>query len=108
MDYAEAQASVTSAQRRELVTKVKELKRQADGAKERARKAQEKFERTVVLLASEKPEREDWYEHPGALPRKVLAQASGLSTVALHRAMERYRKGRVKNGARSGARGKKS
>ena|SRR5215831_9279768 len=94
MDYAEAQATVSSAQRKELIAKIKELRRQADASKERARKAQLKFERHVVLLASEKPDREDWYEYPGALPRKALGQASGLSTVALHRIMERYRKTR--------------
>lgn len=96
--YEQAQADVSRQQRRDLVAKVKELRRQAEGAKERARKAQQRFERAVVLLASEKPEREDWYEYPGALPRKVLIEASGLNTVALHRAMERFRKTRSTNG----------
>jgi hypothetical protein len=94
--YAEAQAAVAQQQRRELVAKVRELRRQRDGARERARKADQRFERAVVLLASEKPDREDWYEYPGALPRKTLAEASGLNTVQLHRTMERHRKAGAK------------
>jgi hypothetical protein len=97
MDFAEAEATVAQQQRRELVAKVRELRRQADAAKQRARKAQERFEHAVAMLASEKPGREDWYEYPGALPRKALAEASGLSTVALHRIMERHRKA-LRNG----------
>ena len=97
-DFAEAESLVAHEQRRELVTKIVELRRQADSARERAKKAQQRFERAVALMASERPEREDWYEHPGALPRKVLVQASGLSTVSLHRIMERYR--RTRKGAR--------
>lgn len=91
-DFAEAEVLVAQQQRKELVTKISELRHQADGAKERAKKAQARFERAVVLMASDQPSREDWYDHPGALPRKVLAQASGLSPVQLHRTMERYRK----------------
>lgn len=91
-DYAEAQRIALRQQRKELTGKVKELRRQADGAKERARAAQARFERHIVLVASEKPDREDWYEYPGALPRKALLEAAGLSTVALHRIMERSRK----------------
>lgn len=93
-DFAEAESLVAQERRRELVTKITELRRQADNAKERAKTAQQRFERAVALMASERPEREDWYEYPGALPRKVLTQAAGLSTVALHRTMERHRKAR--------------
>jgi hypothetical protein len=99
--YAEAQAAVAQQQRRELVAKVRELRRQRDATRERARKAQQRFERAVVLLASEKPDREDWYEYPGALPRKILAEASELSTVALHRTMERHRKAGAKHGRKA-------
>lgn len=89
--YADAQRIAARQQRREVVGKVKELRRQADAAKERARKAQVKFETVVALVASEKPDSEVWYEHAGALPRKTLLEAAGLSTVALHRVMERHR-----------------
>lgn len=92
MSYGEAEASVAAAQRRELVAKVEELRRQADAAKERAKAAQVRFERVVANLVSEKPERPDWYDYPGALPRPVMLKAAGLSTMALHRTMERYRK----------------
>jgi hypothetical protein len=93
--YADAQRIAARQQRKEVVTKIKELRRQADAAKERARKAQARLEMTVALCASEKPESEVWYEHTGVLPRKTLLEAAGLSTVALHRLMERHRKTRT-------------
>lgn len=92
LSYAQAQSVATRQSRREMASRVKELRRQADGAKERARKAQSRFERAVAVLASEHPEREDWYEHPGPLPRKQLLEAAKLNTMALHRIMERIRK----------------
>jgi CRP-like cAMP-binding protein len=101
-DYAKAERHAAAARRRELANRVKELRRQADGAKERARKAQARFENAVAQLASEKPERPDWYEYPGALPRKTVAEASGLTPMAMSRVMERYR-GKVaakRNGAK--------
>lgn len=90
--YVQAERDAAAQTRRDLTSKIKEVRRQADGAKERARTAQTRFERTVALLASERPEREDWYEYPGALPRKQLLEAAGLNTMTLHRIMERQRK----------------
>jgi hypothetical protein len=37
-----------------------------------------RFERTVALLASEQPEREDWHAFPGAVPREEPLTESGL------------------------------
>lgn len=94
-DFERASRDVARTQRKEMAAKVRELRRGADGTKERAKRAQARFERAVALLASDKPEREDWYEHPGAMPRKALLEASGLNTMGLHRIMERYRKTRT-------------
>lgn len=100
LSYAEAQALSSRANRREMLAKVRELKRQSDGAAERARKAKLKLEGAVSVLASERPEGEDWYEYPGAVPRKALMEAAGLNPMALHRLMARAR-ARVR--ARKGA-----
>ena len=101
LGFDEAQGLATEQTRRERAAKIAELRRQADGAKERARKAQDRFERAVALHASTRPEREDWYEHPGELPRKTLLDASKLNTMGLHRIMERYRKTRRSNGRKA-------
>src|SRR5436305_42995 len=61
--YAEAERDAIAQRRREVANRIKELRRQADGAKERSRKAQERFESAVAVVASEKPERPDWYEY---------------------------------------------
>jgi len=92
LGYSEANGLVVETTRKERAAKIRELKRQADASKERARKAQERYERAVVLTASTRPDREDWYEHPGELPRKQLLEAAKLNTMMLHRIMERYRK----------------
>lgn len=96
LSYAQAQRTARAQTSREAMSKVKELRRQADGARERSRKAQERFENTVALIASEKPERPDWYEHPGVLSRKQIALASGLNSMQMSRVMERYRTRRAK------------
>jgi hypothetical protein len=92
--YVEAKGATLRAQRKERAGKIAELRRQADGARERAKKAQARFERAVVLESSAHPERVDWYEYPGELPRKQLLEAARLNTTGLHRIMERYRKER--------------
>jgi hypothetical protein len=51
-----------------------------------------RFERTVALLASEQPEREDWHAFPGAVPREELLTEFGLNAQQLHRLMERQRR----------------
>lgn len=98
--FEEAQKIATRQQRKEMVGRIRELRRQRDASKERAAKAQQRYEKAVVLLASDKPEREDWYEYAGMLPRKMLLEAAGLTTVSLHRIMERYRKQRSQRNGR--------
>ena len=110
LGYDEAHGLATEQTRRQRANKIAELRRQADGARERARKAQDRFERAVVLTASTRPDREDWYEHPGELPRKThdvhavgvrdrfefqRRFAGNLNTLGLHRIMEHYRKARA-------------
>lgn len=77
----------------DVSTQAKALKRaQAKVKDERA-----KLDSLVACAVSSKPERVDWYDHAGALGgknRERLLKAAGMSSVALHRAMERFRDGR--------------
>jgi hypothetical protein len=88
----EAQAQAVRATRRNLISKLREERRAHEEARERAEQARERFERTVALLASERPGREDWHAFPGALTREELLNESGLSTQQLHRLMEHQRR----------------
>ena len=91
-DAIEAQAQAVRATRRNLISKLRDERRAHEEARERAEQARERFERTVALLASERPEREDWHAFPGALTREELLKESGLSTQQLHRLMEHQRR----------------
>ena len=91
-DAIEAQAQAVRATRRNLISKLRDERRAHKEARERAEQARERFERTVALLASERPEREDWHAFPGALTREELLKESGLSTQQLHRLMEHQRR----------------
>lgn len=56
-----------------------------------------KLDDLVACSVSSHPERVDWYDHAGALGgknRERLLKAAGLSSVSLHRTMERFRSGR--------------
>jgi hypothetical protein len=101
LTFDEAQGLAVEQLRAERAGKIRELRRQLDVSKERTRRAQARFDRAVVLTASTRPDREDWYEHPGELPRKTLLAAAELNTMGLHRIMERYRKTASKAGRRS-------
>lgn len=59
--------------------------------KKRHELSREAFNKTVALAVSSEPNRIDWYDHPGPLDRRIVMEAAGLTTVALHRLMERYR-----------------
>ncbi|MGO9975094.1 MAG: hypothetical protein ACLP01_20285 [Solirubrobacteraceae bacterium] len=83
---------VHAARRRRPPALQEEERRAHQEARERAEQARERFERTVALLASERPEREDWHAFPGAVPREELLKESGLSTQQVHRLMERQRR----------------
>jgi hypothetical protein len=77
----------------DVAAQARVLKRAQDKVKdERA-----KLDALVACSVSSKPERVDWYDHAGALGgrnRERLLKAAGLSSVALHRTMERFRDGR--------------
>ncbi len=88
----EAQAQAVRETRRNLISKLREERRAHEEARARAEQARERFERTVALLASERPEREDWHAFPGALTREELLKESGLSTQHLHRLLEHQRR----------------
>lgn len=87
--YEDAAVQATEQRRDELLNELAELRRKADAAKERARKAQDKFERMVVMLATSKPDRVDWYNHPGVVDRKKLLKRGKISNMMLHRIMNR-------------------
>lgn len=61
-------------------------------AKESHTRARLALDRLVATAVSAKPAAIDWYEHPGPLNRDEVKQQAGLSTMQLHRLMERYRK----------------
>jgi hypothetical protein len=90
-DYEQAVADAAVGLELETLAKIRDLKRRADGARARARDAQARFERRVVLYASAHPEREDWYESPGPVDRTQLINAAGLTSRSLATLMNRYR-----------------
>ncbi|MGC2652119.1 MAG: hypothetical protein WA317_00630 [Mycobacterium sp.] len=90
--YAEAQAIAAEQRRQELVQRLDAAQARAEAAAKKHAGEKARFERAVALLVSSHPERVDWYDHPGALDRDTVRAAARLSTVALHRLMERNRK----------------
>ena len=84
---AEAQAQAARQTKRRLVAKLREDRRAHEEARDRAKEARDRFERTVALAASEHPEREDWFTFPGAVPREELLREAGLTAQQLHRLM---------------------
>jgi hypothetical protein len=62
---------------------------------ERARRAlaaaQSAFDREVATAVSHEPGSVAWYDAPGYLPRARVMEAGALTTMQLHRLMERYR-----------------
>ena len=62
---------------------------------ERRRKAlvnaRDALDAEVAHAVSSEPESIAWYDAPGYLPRPAVMEAAGLTTMQLHRLMERYR-----------------
>jgi hypothetical protein len=88
---AEAAVVVASQDRARAVRGLAELRRRSDGAQERARRARRRFEDAVAIAASSRPAAADWWAHPGAIARPDLLSSCQLTTMQLHRVMERYR-----------------
>lgn len=89
--YEDATTDAARASQAKLAGKVRDQARLLAKTQERAKAHKVKLDRMVAQVVSSKPEREDWYAHPGVLHRDAVLEATGLSTVALHRLMERYR-----------------
>lgn len=90
--FAEAQAIAAGQRRDELIRKLEHQRERVAKDQETLARSRATFERTVALMVSSQPDRADWYEHPGALDRDAVRQAARLTTVALHRVMERNRR----------------
>jgi hypothetical protein len=75
--------------KRRAIGALLEEQRKAAGAKERARKAQARFDRAVAMAISSKPKREDWYAYPGKLDREEVRAALKMNVGELHRLMKR-------------------
>jgi multidrug resistance efflux pump len=84
---AEAQAQAARETKRRLVAKLGEDRQAHEEARDRAKEARDRFERTAALVASEHPEREDWFAFPGVVPREELLREAGLTAQQLHRLM---------------------
>lgn len=96
MTAAEAKLEVADQDRRQALKALQVEKGRSDRAKESARKARDRFEKAVALAVSSRPTAPDWYSHVGPLPQAQVREALGLSSMALHRIMDRYAKRRGK------------
>lgn len=60
-------------------------------AKAVLKRAQRDFDRTVALAVSSEPTSPTWYDSPGYVDRATVVRAAKLTSMQLHRLMERYR-----------------
>lgn len=91
MTATEAKLTVAAQDKIKLIKALEKEQTAALAAKATANKRRNRFERTVAIAVSAKPDREDWYEHPGPVPASDVRKALGLSTMQMHRIMARYR-----------------
>jgi hypothetical protein len=78
--------------RRISTDRLRKHREASEEAKRRADLARRRYENVVAVEASLKPTAVDWYEHPATLTRKQLLDVTGLTTVQLHRIIERYQR----------------
>jgi hypothetical protein len=92
MSGAEAKILVADQDRKSAVKALAATQARVDRAKASYARAGRVRDKAVALAVSAKPDRDDWYSHPGPVPAREVRDALGLSTMQLHRLMERYRK----------------
>jgi hypothetical protein len=64
-----------------------------DGYKERAKRAQRRFDKTVALAISGRPKAPDWAFHPGPMTTDEVMTAARLTSKQLVALMNRYQRG---------------
>jgi hypothetical protein len=92
MTAAEAKALVIRQDKDYVLNKLAQGQYGEDKAREVLRKKRAAQTKAIATAVSAKPLASDWYAHPGAVSASEVRDKLGLSTMQLHRVMERYRK----------------
>jgi hypothetical protein len=87
---AEAAKQIAKDDHRQALNALREEKRKLDGAKERTKKQQARFDKAVALAVSSRAKATNWYEYPGPLNRDEVRGALDLSKEDLPALMKRY------------------
>lgn len=90
--YSDAERLRIQNDQRKIARAIANERAKLDRMAARVKKQKARFEKLVALSISSAPHREDWYVHAGPMPREQVRVAAGLTNVAVHRLMERYRK----------------
>lgn len=94
MTAAEAPGVVADQDQRRALKSIQDAAVQLTRYRQRLGKKKEAFDRMIAFAVSQHPTRPDWYQHPGPLPVQDVCEVAGLSSMQLHRLMDRYRKSR--------------
>jgi hypothetical protein len=103
-DATQAAADVVRQDQNALAARIRQSRARVDRANASVARAREGLTTVVALAVSSRPQDADWWAHPGPLPRERVIEAAGLTTMGLHRLMERYRTSIEKSGRRRGGR----
>ncbi len=89
--HADAQLDVARQAQQQLVHELTEARARVERAKASYARARVDLDKLVARTISAEPTRVNWYDYPGALARREVADAAKVSPVQLQRLMERYR-----------------
>ena len=92
MTGPEAHVEVAAQDKRRALKTIEQLAGGVDRQRVTLAKKRAALDKVIALAVSAKPSQPDWHQHPGPLPAAQVREAAGLSTMALHRTLERYRK----------------
>ena len=91
MTMADAKLHVADQDRKRALKAIEGERQKVDRAAATAKKARARFEKTVAAAITSRPDKVDWYNHPGPLDPAQVRAAGKLSPDQVHRLMERQR-----------------
>jgi len=74
-----------------LFTALFDARKKVEKRRQALADAQAALDRAVAEAVSSEPTSATWYDAPGKLTRSRVMESAGLTTMQLHRLMERYR-----------------